>query len=109
MAFNLEIEIQLEDVRLILGSRYRQVFEKALHTNACPHCQREFNAYLQIREIWLNHIGDIIVEGTCQDCAAPLSRYIEANNYPGCYDQAIAIRDLKMEVLKDYRARPAGS
>ena len=109
MAFNLEIEITLADVRLILGDRFDEIFRKAVHTNACPGCQREYNATLVIKEIWLNHIGDIIVEGTCKDCGFKISRYIESSNFSDAYDQAISIRELKMEVLKDYRARPAGS
>lgn len=109
MAFNLEIEITLADVRLILGSRFEKVFRKAMYTNTCPGCQREYNATLVIKEIWLNHIGDLIVEGSCQDCGFKISRYIESSNFPEAYDQAISIRELKMEVLQDYRARPAGS
>lgn len=108
MAFNLEIEISLDDVKLILGDRFDEVFRKSIYTNACYGCKKEFNATLVIREIWLNHIGDIIVEGTCKDCGFKLSKYIEANNYDGAYDQAIALRELKMEVLKNYRGRPAG-
>ena len=108
MAFNLEIEISLADVRLILGDRFDQVFKRAIHTSACPGCRREFNATIAIKEIWLNHIGDIIVEGWCKDCGFKLSQYIESSNFPESYDQAIAIRDLKMQVLGDYRARPAG-
>ena len=108
MAFNVEIEISLSDVRLILGDRFDSVFKKAIHTSACPGCQREFNATIAIKEIWLNHIGDLIVEGWCKDCGFKLSQYIESSNFPESYDQAIAIRDLKMQVLGDYRARPAG-
>lgn len=109
MAFNLEIEITLADVRLILGSRFEAIFRKAIHTTACPGCQREYNATLVIQEIWLNHIGDLIVEGSCKDCGFKISRYIESSNFSEAYDQAISIRELKMEVLQDYRARPAGS
>lgn len=109
MAYHLEIEITLADVRLILGDRFDKVFRKAMENNTCIGCQRENKATLAIKEIWLNHIGDIIVEGFCKDCGFKISKYIEANNHAGAYDQAIAIRELKMEVLGDYRARPAGS
>jgi hypothetical protein len=109
MAFNLEIEITLADVKLILTDRFDEVFHKAMHTNACPGCPCEYNATLVIKEIWLNHIGDLIVEGTCKDCGFTLSRYIEASNFTAAYDQALNLRELKMEVLQDYRARPAGS
>ncbi len=105
---NLEIQISLADVRLILGKHFNAVFKRAIAKNTCLGCQRELEAELVIKEIWLNHIGDIIVEGWCKDCGFKLSRYIEANNYPGAYDQAIAIRELKMDVLKDYNVRPPG-
>jgi len=108
MAVNLEIAINLDDVKLILADRFDPVFHRAMDTNTCYGCKRQNKATLLIREIWLNAIGDIIVEGTCKDCGFRLSRYIEANNEEGAYDQAQALRELKMEVLKDYRARPAG-
>jgi len=94
---------------MILGDRFNQIFRKAIHTTACPACRREFNASIAIREVWLNHIGDIIVEGYCRDCGNPLSKYIESNNFQEAYDQAMALRELKMEVLKNYNARPSGS
>lgn len=105
---NLEIEIMLSDVRLILGNHFDEVFRRAMDTNTCFGCKREGSATLVIKELWLNHIGDIIVEGFCKDCGFKISKYIEANNYVGAFDQAIAIRELKIEVLGDYRARPSG-
>lgn len=109
MAINLEIEIKLDDVILILGDRFDSIFRKAIHTCTCPACRREFNATLLIKEIWLNHIGDLIVEGWCKDCKFKLSLYLESSNFREAYDQAMTLRELKMEILNDYNARPAGS
>ncbi len=109
MAINLEIEITIDDVRLILGDRYYTFFQKAVETAQCPKCGKAFSANMEIESIWLNHIGDIILEGTCKDCGAVISKYVEASNFASAYEQAMALRELKMEVLKDYNARLAGS
>lgn len=109
MGLHLEIEIDQDDARLILGDRYEQVYVRQIHTATCTGCGRHYNATIVEPQIWLNHIGDLIVEGSCQDCTSPVSKYIESSNYRGAYDQAMAIRELKMDVLKDYNGRMPGS
>lgn len=108
MGLNLEIEISREDARLILGDRFEQEFVRAVHTATCTGCSRHYNATIEVREIWLNHIGDLIVEGTCRLCGTGISKYIEASNFRGAFDQAMSIRELKIHVLKDYNGRLPG-
>ncbi len=108
MALNLELEISLDDVRLMLGDRFEQEFIRQMHTATCTGCERRYNATIDISEIWLNHIGDLIVEGTCTNCQTPISKYLETSNLQNAYDQAMAIRELHMHVLKEYNARPPG-
>ena len=102
---NLEIEIELEDVRLILGDRFQKVFAESLQQAHCPSCQKVNNAILDIKKIWLNNVGDIIVDGWCKDCSLPIERYVDSGIYPDAYDQAMALRELKIDVLKDYNVR----
>ncbi|MEL7123529.1 MAG: hypothetical protein AAFO07_29070 [Bacteroidota bacterium] len=99
------ISISWEDVKLILGKKRLKELQDLLKSNSCSGCQRIECATQVIHEIWLNHIGDIIIDGWCKDCGDQLSTYFEASNYPGSYDQAMSIRELKIEVLKDYDVR----
>lgn len=108
MGLNLEIEIDRDDARLILGDRFEQEFVRAVHTATCTGCGRHYNATMEVQEIWLTPLGDLIAEGHCTHCHTPISKYIEASNFRGAFDQAMAIRELKMEVLNDYNARPPG-
>lgn len=108
MALNLELEISLDDVRLMLGDRFEREFKREIHTATCTGCERRYNASIDVNEIWLNHIGDLIVEGNCTYCQTSISKYLETSNYQDAYDQAMAIRELQMQVLKDYNARPTG-
>lgn len=109
MAINLEIEISNDDVRLMMGDRYEQEYIRRIHQATCTGCGRHYNAQLVVREVWLNHIGDLIVEGNCQSCSDPISLYLEASNFRPAFDQAMALRDLYINVLNDYHARLAGS
>jgi len=108
MGLNLEIEIERDDVKLILGDRYEQEFVRAIHTATCTRCGRHYNASMAIEEIWLTPIGDLIVEGSCTDCQNAISKYIESSNFRGAFDQAMAIREFKIEVLSDYNGRLPG-
>lgn len=102
---NPTIRINWEDVVLIVGKKNLKKLRKKLETASCPACQRLGNATMAIKGIWLNNIGDIIFEGICKDCGDELSLYFEATQFPGSFDQAMAIRELKIEVLKDFEVK----
>lgn len=95
----LEIEISDEDLELIMGRRL-----EANPETFCPHCKEM--RVMKVREYWLNHIADITLEGACTNCGQPVSHYLETGIASDSYDQAMAIRELKIEILNDYRARP---
>jgi len=99
---NITIEIDWDDVVLILGKSKLKTLKKGLNHATCPACKRHGNAILAVKDIWLNHIGDIILDGWCKDCGYKLSKYFEANHIQGSYDQAMAIRELKIDILKNY-------
>ncbi len=99
---NPTIAADWEDVVLIVGKKNLKALTKKLEAASCPGCGKINEASLAIRDIWLNNIGDLIFEGQCSSCGFDLSLYFEANRYPGSFDQAMAIRELKIEVLKDY-------
>jgi hypothetical protein len=92
-------------VVLIVGKKNVKKLQKKLETDSCPACKRLGDATLAVKKIWLNNIGDIIFEGSCKDCGGELSLYFEATQFPGSFDQAMAIRELKIEVLKDFEVK----
>lgn len=99
MDLRLEIEITKEDVQLITSEQMDDKIE-----TFCPNCRT--TRRLRIREYWLNHICDITLEGNCTVCKRSLSHYLDTGIEADSYDQAMAIRELKMNVLQDYNARP---
>ena len=105
MSLQPEIEIHLDDVELIMGKHFKKGFKKITESVVCGSCSEPQVIKMEIRKIWLNHIGDIILEGRCQTCSGPVRRYIETGSIPESYEQAMAIRELKIEVLKDFNPR----
>jgi len=103
--YGIEIKISMEDVALIMGRNFRRDYQEALHSATCPYCQKLNQASIEVESCWLNSAGDIILEGPCQKCGQHLERYVDTGIHPQQYDQAMSIRELKMEVLKDYEAR----
>ena len=103
MAINPEIEITMEDVKLIMKERVRQL-PKIINASYCLSCKGPVNS-MTVHKIWLNHLGDIIFEGSCNKCKTPVNRYVEVGDDPDSFDQAMAIRELKIEVLRDYNPR----
>ena len=103
MSINPEIEISMEDVRLIMGEKVRQL-PKIINSSFCLQCRGPVSS-MTVNKIWLNHLGDIIFEGRCNTCSSPVNRYVEVGENPDSYDQAMAIRELKIEVLRDYNPR----
>ena len=102
---NPTIGIDWEDVVLIVGKKNLKFLKEKLETADCPACKRLGTATVAIQKIWLNNIGDIIFDGFCKDCDAELSVYFEATQFTGSFDQAMAIRELKIEVLKNYEVK----
>ena len=104
MAINPEIEITIDDVRLIMRSRFKHL-DKAVNNVFCRKCSKGGTSAMTVDKIWLNHLGDIILEGHCKVCNQATNRYVETGEDPDSYDQAMAIRELKIDVLKDYKSR----
>lgn len=99
------ISISEEDVALIMGRRFDKVYPLALQSAHCPRCRKVDSATIEVEQLWLNPAGDVLVEGKCASCGGPLDKLIETGVEPGQYDQAMAIREYKIEVSKDYRVK----
>jgi hypothetical protein len=99
------ISISEEDVALIMGRRFKKDFPKALQSAHCHNCRKVDCATVETEQLWLNPAGDVLVEGRCADCNNPLEKLIETGIDPKQYDQAMAIREYKIEVSKDYEVR----
>lgn len=102
----MTIEIEWEDVELILRKKGLENLNQELKSCHCPACKRLGNATLAIKKIWLNHIGDLIFDGWCKDCAFKLSLYHEANQDEINFEQAMIIREIKIDLLKNYNIKP---
>lgn len=99
MDLRLEIEITKEDLELILGEKKSGEVE-----TFCPNCRAMRR--MQAEAYWLNHIGDVSLEGHCSHCDRALTHYLDTGIQSDSYDKAMAMRELKMQILNDYNARP---
>jgi len=101
----VDISITEEDLQLIMGRNFKPRYAAALRDVFCPACrQKEDNAVVP-EKFWLNPAGDVIVEGACARCNAPIEKLLETGIDPRQYDQAMAIREYKVEIGKDYEVR----
>jgi len=101
----VDISISEEDVQLIMGQRFRYDYPRAVRSAHCPNCRRIDEASIEVKQLWLNPAGDILVQGNCKDCGHRIEKFIETGIIPRQYDQAMAIREYKIEVSKDYEVR----
>ena len=101
----VDISISEEDVQLIMGSRFRRAYPQALQSAHCPHCRKVDDATVIVEQLWLNPAGDILAQGNCARCGHSIEKFIETGIDPQQYDQAMAIREYKIEVSKDYKVR----
>ncbi len=100
----MDIQINLEDVQLIMGDQFSPGFQACMDSTYCGSCQENCTS-VEIKKLWLNHLGDVIVEGCCEKCSGKTNRYIETGENPDSYDQAMAIREIQIDLLKCYTPR----
>lgn len=101
----VDISITGEDLQLIMGRNFEPRYAAALRDVFCPACRQKENNAVQPEKLWLNPAGDVIVEGACTHCSAPVEKLLETGIDPRQYDQAMAIREYKVEIGKDYEVR----
>ncbi|MEQ8704278.1 MAG: hypothetical protein RIC19_10185 [Phaeodactylibacter sp.] len=101
----VDISITEEDLRLIMGKPFEPRYAAALRDAFCPACRQKEDNAVRPEKLWLNPAGDVIVEGACSSCGAPVEKLLETGVEPRQYDQAMAIREYKVEIGKDYEIR----
>lgn len=101
----VDISITKDDLRLIMGKPFKPRYAAALKNVFCPVCRRKEDNAVQPKKFWLNPAGDVLVEGACANCGADLEKLLETGIEPRQYDQAMAIREYKLEIGKDYEIR----
>jgi hypothetical protein len=70
-----EIEITLEDVRVIMADDYIY-FDEFIQNCFCFSCKGEETTITNYK-IYLNKLNDLSLVGSCIKCAGPVGRYIE--------------------------------
>ena len=101
----IAISISEEDVALIMGRTFKKAYPEALQSAHCPRCRKVDSATIEVEQLWLNPAGDVLVDGKCASCGGPLDKLIETGVDSRQYDQAMAIREYKIDVSKDYEVR----
>lgn len=95
------IPIQLEDVELILGKElFNTHFSKLVDNVYCNSCRPPGTNSIHIRQIWLDHQGNISIDGRCQECKSKLRQVIETRNDPDSYGQAMVIWEIREDLLR---------
>ena len=87
-----EIPVELEDVEIILDKEFPgiHVFLNSAFCEACSG-QTTVEAYT----IFLDDVNDLIFEGRCSKCKAPVARYVETGESRSAVEAARHIRIVK--------------
>lgn len=89
-----EIEIDLEDIKMIMQEDF-VFFEKIVNNCYCMHCSDDYSVTIENYKAYLNHLNDIILQGTCKNCGAPIGRYLETGEKRKSAEIAEHIRLIK--------------
>ena len=105
MDLNVEIEIDMDDVEFIMGTKFKDftIFIKNVY---CNFCKSAYSAEIVDYKIFLTPNGDLTLDGKCGKCLKRVVRCIETGEDQSNYDRAMHIRKIKIELLNDYKKRP---
>lgn len=94
MSKKFKIKITKEDARDILGKDvdFLKVAEKSAF---CFDCFEKTKKSVTIvnYEIYVNDLGDIILQGFCKNCGKPVGRYIESGEKPDGFEKAMKVAE----------------
>ena len=95
------IRIKLEDVELILGrDMFNRHFTTLVDNVYCQTCLPPGTTPILIRQIWLDHQGNISIDGKCKKCRSKLRQVIETRNDPDSYGQAMVIWEIQEDLMR---------
>lgn len=97
MASKMLVMIDLDDVKFILDKCYRY-FQSALRKTYCS-CSSNHLAIIIDYGIFLDDDLDIIVDGVCDYCAAPLHQRIETGEKIGMQERAEVTWIVKTQLI----------
>jgi hypothetical protein len=75
------IKITMEDVAFIFNDKPDD-FYGILSNCFCAHCKNKYQSTITNYELFLNHLYDIEVKGSCLECNNSIGRYIETGDNP---------------------------
>ena len=88
-----EIEIDIDDVKLILGNEFAELHEY-LETSFCGECP-DHNTTLENYKIYLDKLNFLVFRGQCFRCKNPVTRCIETDEPADVAEMARHIRTIK--------------
>ena len=90
-----EIEIEIEDVKIILGDEFKEL-HVFLETTYCGECA-ETTTTIENFKIYLDKLDDLIFVGQCIKCKGQVSRVVETGETKNTAEVARHIRTIKKE------------
>jgi len=92
-----EIEIDIEDVRIIMGDEFDDL-HLCLETTFCGECP-DHNTTIENYKIYLDKLDDLVFVGQCVKCKGAVVRVVETGETK---DTAEIARHIKM-IKKEYK------
>ncbi len=85
------IKINDFQMHILLNEAEQKVFQLLLNNSYCVTC-KEGRPLSNIQEIMLNHLNDILVEGSCPVCGGKMGRYMEFGENQSFFERADLFR-----------------
>jgi len=90
-----EIEIDIEDVKIIMGDEFDEL-HLCLETTFCGECP-DHNTTIENFKIYLDKLNDLVFVGQCFKCKGPVTRVVETGETKDTADVARHIKMIKKE------------
>ncbi len=98
--------IGMDDVAFIFNNNLED-FNTITNHCYCRNCENNYESSIVNYSISLNNIYDILLDGFCATCNAPIKRYIETGENPDTAETAEAtwkttkaLKELKIKIKK---------
>jgi hypothetical protein len=90
-----EIEIDIEDVKIILGDKFDEL-DLFLGTTFCGDCPVH-NTTIENYKIYLDKLDDLVFVGQCVKCKGQVIRVVETGETKGTAEVARHIKTIQKE------------
>ena len=88
-----EIQINQFQLNALLNQEEKSIYELIVREHVfCNGCEGAADEGVTVKEIYLNDLNDVVIQGTCNECGGKVARIIEYGENKEFYERAMKFR-----------------